>query len=278
MTGYIYKTTNIVNGRVYIGKHCSEEYDNKYYGSGTILCKAIEKYGLTNFTNEIICTANTIEELNQLEKRYIRYYKEKYGRKCYNIASGGDGGNVLLYANQEKIDKFIEKMTVINKERCASTEFREKISKATAKRMQEPKERQKLKESVAKTWESPIIREKQSQRLKEFYKKNTHDCSFNYKKCKFILGEIEKDFESIKELRSFLKEEYGYNPDRRTFQKIVNSGVPYVPFHKSNKKLLALSGMLIYRFDKGVTTNGDECSHVEAEISTAPKCEAISDD
>ena len=53
MIGYIYKTTNKINQKIYIGKHQSSEYDDKYFGSGKILRRAIEKYGLNNFTNEI---------------------------------------------------------------------------------------------------------------------------------------------------------------------------------------------------------------------------------
>ena len=68
MIGYIYKTTNKINQKIYIGKHQSSEYDNRYFGSGKILRRAIEKYGIENFANEMIDTADTDEELNQKEK------------------------------------------------------------------------------------------------------------------------------------------------------------------------------------------------------------------
>lgn len=42
MYGYIYITTNLINGRMYIGKHKSEKYDSSYYGSGKILLYAIK--------------------------------------------------------------------------------------------------------------------------------------------------------------------------------------------------------------------------------------------
>jgi len=50
MYGYIYKTTNIVNGRQYIGQHMSELFDENYKGSGKALLEAINKYGWDNFT------------------------------------------------------------------------------------------------------------------------------------------------------------------------------------------------------------------------------------
>lgn len=45
MYGYVYKTTNIINGKMYIGQHKSEKFDESYKGSGVILTKALEKYG-----------------------------------------------------------------------------------------------------------------------------------------------------------------------------------------------------------------------------------------
>ena len=54
MYGYIYKTTNLINGKIYIGKHKSEKYDKNYYGSGKIISIAISKYDISNFKNELL--------------------------------------------------------------------------------------------------------------------------------------------------------------------------------------------------------------------------------
>ena len=43
MFGYIYKTTNLINGKIYIGQHKSEVFDNSYYGSGKLIGRAITK-------------------------------------------------------------------------------------------------------------------------------------------------------------------------------------------------------------------------------------------
>jgi hypothetical protein len=48
--GYIYITTNKLNGKRYIGQHQSKDWDYKYFGSGIYLKRAIKKYGLENFT------------------------------------------------------------------------------------------------------------------------------------------------------------------------------------------------------------------------------------
>jgi len=54
MYGYIYKTTNILNNKIYIGKKESSSFVETYYGSGTVLKQAIKKYGQENFKIEIL--------------------------------------------------------------------------------------------------------------------------------------------------------------------------------------------------------------------------------
>ncbi len=265
MIGYIYKTTNLINKKCYIGKHQSPEYDAKYFGSGKILRRAIKKYGIENFVNEIIDTANTEEELNDKEKYYIKYYKEYLGKDCYNLANGGDGGDVFKYQSPEEKELFISKMTDINRQRCNTEEFKQKLSKATKERYSNPEERKIHSEKIKKVWSNPKLRRNQSEKLKEYYSNHKHDCSFNYIPCVFKLNDIEIQFDSIKDLREYLIKEYQYNPDRRTFNKLMElgrQGIPYKPFHKNNEKLQRLKGMLIYKIDESVETNGDECSRV----------------
>lgn len=49
MYGYIYKTTNLINNKIYIGQHKSDRFDESYFGSGKLLKQAIQKYGKENF-------------------------------------------------------------------------------------------------------------------------------------------------------------------------------------------------------------------------------------
>lgn len=139
MIGYIYKTTNLINGRIYIGKHSKSYYDPSYYGSGKILKKAIKKYGKNNFSNELLCEANSEEELNLLEKKLISEYKLKYGSLIYNIAEGGTGGDTISGLSDNDRQKFIDKMTTINIKRCSSEDFKNKISKANKLRYSDEK-------------------------------------------------------------------------------------------------------------------------------------------
>lgn len=93
--GFIYETTNNINGMKYIGKCIYGRINNweTYLGSGTYLKKAIEKYGKENFTREIICEADSDEELNSLEEHYILERNAVDDPRYYNLkltAIGGD--------------------------------------------------------------------------------------------------------------------------------------------------------------------------------------------
>lgn len=90
--GFIYITTNIINGRRYIGQK-SFDYKSRWYsyvGSGYQLIKAIKKYGKENFKRDIVAIAYTAKELNELEIIWIRDYNAVINENFYNMADGGD--------------------------------------------------------------------------------------------------------------------------------------------------------------------------------------------
>lgn len=101
--GFIYITTNHINNKKYIGQ---KKYNNNwktYLGSGVLLSRAIKKYGKENFSKEIIENCYTKEQLNEREKFWIKYYKAVTSDDFYNLASGGDGGNIIgLKTDEEK--------------------------------------------------------------------------------------------------------------------------------------------------------------------------------
>lgn len=84
----IYKITNKVNGKMYIGQHITSNLDDGYLGSGTIIAKAVKKYGKESFTKEWLEFAENAEDLNYLERMYVD--EEWLARPdVYNIALGG---------------------------------------------------------------------------------------------------------------------------------------------------------------------------------------------
>ena len=68
----IYKTTNIINYKIYIGQE--QNFNPNYYGSGIKIKRAVKKYGKQNFNKEIICFCDTKEELDVKEKQLIQEY------------------------------------------------------------------------------------------------------------------------------------------------------------------------------------------------------------
>lgn len=88
----VYITTNLINGKKYIGK--DEKNNPDYLGSGIQLSAAIEKYGRDSFIKEILAYGINKQDLNELEAYYIDYYNAQKSNLFYNIAPGGTGGKV----------------------------------------------------------------------------------------------------------------------------------------------------------------------------------------
>lgn len=102
MYGYVYKTTNLRNGKIYIGQHKSSVYDAEYLGSGKLINRAIIKYGKDNFTNCVLIWCNSRNELNKMERHFIKMYDSQNPKNGYNIAHGGEGGDVLSCLSEDK--------------------------------------------------------------------------------------------------------------------------------------------------------------------------------
>ena len=83
----IYKILNNLNGKFYIGCHKTKNKNDGYMGSGVALKKAYEKYGIENFTKEIIFECSSVEEMFEMESQLV-----EVGPHTYNIMSGGHGG------------------------------------------------------------------------------------------------------------------------------------------------------------------------------------------
>ena len=93
MTTYytIYKTTNLVNSKIYIGSHKTKDLDDSYMGSGKYLNYAINKYGLENFTKEILHVFDNASDMYAKEADIVNkdFLAEE---NTYNLRIGGMGG------------------------------------------------------------------------------------------------------------------------------------------------------------------------------------------
>lgn len=99
MYGYIYVTTNIISGKVYVGKKTSP-FNPNYLGSGRYITNAVNKYGPDNFKVSVIEYADNLSDLNQKEIYWIQHYKDE-GFEMYNISRGGDGGDTYLNLSEK---------------------------------------------------------------------------------------------------------------------------------------------------------------------------------
>lgn len=89
----IYKTTNNITGKIYIGK--DKKNNPKYLGSGLILRQAIKKYGKENFTKVVLEHCSDEQELDIREKFWIKHYQSTDRGVGYNLTEGGTGGDTF---------------------------------------------------------------------------------------------------------------------------------------------------------------------------------------
>ena len=105
----IYKITNLVNNKIYIGAHSTECIDDSYMGSGHALNRAKRKYGIENFKKDILFVYATAEEMYMKESEIVtesfcalKNNKTNDGRKLANpkkvlvIVNTGDTGYLIL--------------------------------------------------------------------------------------------------------------------------------------------------------------------------------------
>lgn len=93
----IYKITNRLDNKFYVGKHKTENKDDGYFGSGILIERAVQKHGKENFVKEILFELPTENEMNQKEADIV---DEDFVARddTYNVMVGGNGG--FSYINE----------------------------------------------------------------------------------------------------------------------------------------------------------------------------------
>jgi group I intron endonuclease len=105
----IYKTTNLINGKFYVGKDVRNL--NCYLGSGKLLKSAIKKYGKNNFVKEILEICDNLTDLEEREKFWIKELDSI--NNGYNLTEGGTGGDTFTNnSNKEEIRNKLKKRIV----------------------------------------------------------------------------------------------------------------------------------------------------------------------
>lgn len=135
MYGYIYRTHNKINGKMYIGQKTSSVFlGERYLGSGKYLWRAINKYGSKNFKVELLEEVNgNQEDLDEREIYWISHYNAVESDMYYNLQKGGSGsvkGSKLSEETRRKISENHADMSGSN-----NPFYGEKHSEETRKKM-----------------------------------------------------------------------------------------------------------------------------------------------
>lgn len=105
----IYKITNIINNKIYVGQDSQNR--KNYFGSGLLIKRAITKYGIENFKKEILEECETIEKLNEKETFWIQSLSANDRNIGYNISPTYFGGDVYTnHPNKELYHQHIKEM------------------------------------------------------------------------------------------------------------------------------------------------------------------------
>jgi group I intron endonuclease len=188
----IYKTTNLVNGKYYIGKQ--KVYTKSYFGSGMALKHAIKKYGKQNFKKEILEECQSEEELKNKELWWLDSLDAIKDKNCYNLVRETSSNNHRSYDDPEyrkrlsmsitkmlntpeskarlkmqnggrnnpmygkrRTDDFKRKISKINSGKVVSAETKEKIRMSKLGISLSDETKVKMKNSQKKRWDTIVI-------------------------------------------------------------------------------------------------------------------------
>jgi group I intron endonuclease len=130
MNYIIYKTTNVINGKYYIGCHQTVNINDGYLGSGKHLKHAVKKYGVDNFNFEILYSVSSKEEMFELERNIVNEDLVK-DPQTYNLKIGGSGGNpgiVGAFNGKTHSEETKEKQRQASLKQVTTDEKRRKLS------------------------------------------------------------------------------------------------------------------------------------------------------
>lgn len=193
MKYYVYKITNKINGKVYIGlsKDPVARFSYHYRSRLTIktrLTQSMKKYGIENFEMTVLEEHDTKESVKDAEIRLISEHSSQDPAKGYNMTSGGDGCPDLSEESKEK-------MRQAARLRSPSQETREKMSKSQKGRIMSPEHCKNLSIARCKT-----VSKKGPQHLSEDTKKRIGEASRGSKNPSAKLNE-----DNVREIKNLLE-------------------------------------------------------------------------
>jgi len=147
----VYKITNWYNGKIYIGMHKTSNLNDDYMGSGKLIKRAQEKYGIQYFTKEYLAIFDNPDDMYEMESSLVN---EKFIERddTYNIMKGGCGGFTHCNTN---IDIIVKRDTYKNKRSgYDASPISNPDSHRNTNHLQTDEAREKRKESLKKYYEN----------------------------------------------------------------------------------------------------------------------------
>ncbi len=222
----IYKTTNLINGKIYIGQ--DQKNNPNYYGSGIYFKRALYKYGKDNFQKEILEYCTNIDDLNDAEIFWIAYHDSTNKEVGYNLCKGGTGTVGFKHSNQTKQNisnvkkKYYKDHDPWNKGIPHSKKTKQKISNAnkgqipwnTGKNWSD-----EIKEKISKSNIGKKHTNKSKQKMSDTRKGRQHSKKWNNNISLSLKGRIFSDEHCINLSKSHL----GHHPSIQTKQRMCES-------------------------------------------------------
>lgn len=182
---FIYKITNLINNKIYIGqtnnpnlRWSQHKSSAKYNRGNQIITKSISKHGADNFIFEVIATCLTLSDANESEEIIIKQYDSCNILIGYNIDAGGNAlprkPDVSLKISLS-LQKYYSENNNWNKGKNLTKEWKDKISKShigligtnIGKKFSE-----EWKEKMSKAKKGKIFSEKHKENLSKSHKGN----------------------------------------------------------------------------------------------------------
>lgn len=158
----VYKATNKINGKSYIGKTIEDTIDkrknehlwNAENGIGHYFHRALRRYGANNFVWGILFKTDDINKLTKKEQDFISYHKT-IRPDGYNLTMGGKGSEGRYVSNETK-----KKIRKTEKNTKSSVQYRQKMSKRTKEQMSRLGMKERLSRKAKERFESEEERER----------------------------------------------------------------------------------------------------------------------
>lgn len=225
----IYQITNIINHKIYIGKHQTIKPNDGYYGSGKAIKEAIRKYGKENFIKEILFIFDTEEEMNAKERELIN---EEFVRRkdTYNLGIGGEGGphfkgKAHSEETKRKIGSYGRKLTEETKRKISESNKKRVVSEETRKKLSIKRHlvNGKTFEEALELSENkkPKLKKSRSQAMKFFYEEPNNRLikaeQMRKLHTEYNLDDIKKDYNSGMKPKDIMKK---YNMTKNRYDHV----------------------------------------------------------